>query len=115
MTEFIILYNLPKSAHNKCKDMSPDEKSKMIDAWVKWAENCGKHLIDLGAPLGNGKHLDTTGSTSSSSEVGGYSIMQADDIAKIEELLKENPHFKIGDGFYIEIHEKMPPSSVKVI
>ncbi len=108
MTEFIVLYNAPKSAQGKCEDMSPEEMSKIMEAWMKWAKNCGEHLVDMGSPLNNGKHLDTSGSTSSSSEVGGYSIMQADNVAKVEELLKENPHLGWGDGCYIEIHEKMP-------
>ncbi|WP_316504668.1 hypothetical protein [Nitrosopumilus sp.] len=34
----------------------------------------------------------TLGETSSSSEAGDYSIMQADSVTKIEELLKNNPH-----------------------
>jgi len=108
MTEFIVLYKAPKSAADTCKNMSPDEMSKMMEAWMKWVENCGEHLLDMGAPLANGKRLDTTGSTSSSSEVCGYSIMQADNVAKIEELLKENPHLNFGEGSNIEIHEKMP-------
>ena len=107
MTEFIVIYYAPKSAQDKCKDMSPDEMSKMMEAWMKWAENCGEHLVDMGSILGNGKHLDTSGSISSSSEVGGYSIMQADNVAKVEELLKENPLHGYCDGFYFEIHEKM--------
>ena len=108
MTEFTVIYYAPKSAQDKCKDMSPDEMSKMMEAWMKWVESCGEHLIDMGSPLSNGKHLDTTGSTPSSSEVCGYSIMQADNVAKIEELLKENPHLGMGAGFHVEIHEKMP-------
>jgi len=88
--------------------MSPDELSKMMEAWTKWVEKCGEHLLDMGAPLANGKGLDTTGSTASSSDVCGYSIMQADNVAKIEELLKENPHLNFGEGSNIEIHEKMP-------
>ena len=108
MTEFTVLYLAPKSAGDKCKNMSPDEMSKMMESWMKWVENCGEHLVDMGSPLNNGKRLDTTGSTSSSSEVCGYSIMQADNVAKIEELLKENPHLKFDEGCYIEIHEKMP-------
>ena len=108
MTEFIVLYSAPKSAKEKMHQMPPDEMSKVMQAWMKWAESCGEHLVDMGSPLGNGKHLETSGSTSSSSEIGGYSIMQADNVAKIEELLKGNPHLTWGDGFYIEIHEKMP-------
>ena len=107
MTEFIVLYNATKSSQEKCKDMSPDEKSKMMESWMKWVETCGEHLVDMGSMLYNGRRLDSSDSTSSSSEVMGYSIMQADNVAKVEELLKENPHLG-WDGCHIEIHEKMP-------
>ncbi len=95
MTEFLALYHASKAAKEKFGEMSSEEMSKTMEAWMKWAQNCGEHLIDMvggGAPLGNGKHLETSGSTPSSSEVGGYSIMQADNVVKIEELLKDNPH-----------------------
>ena len=108
MTEFLILYNAPTSLKDKCKDMSEDDMSKMMQAWMSWAEKCGDHLVDMGAPIANAKRLDTSGTTISNSESGGYSIMQADNVAKIEELLKENPHLQWGEGCYIEIHEKMP-------
>ena len=108
MTEFLVLYHAPKSLHEKHKDMSEEDMSKMMQAWMKWAESCGEHLLDRGAPVANARRLDTSGSTSSSSEAGGYSIMQADSITKIEELLKNNPHLEWGEGCYIEIHEKMP-------
>jgi len=65
-------------------------------------------LLTWGSILSNGKHLDTSGTTSSNSEVGGYSIMQADNMVKVEELLKNNPHLTMGEDSYIEIHEKMP-------
>ena len=65
MIEFLILYHAPKSLHNKCKDMSEEDMSKMMQAWMKWAENCGEHLLDIGSPIANAKRLDTSGSTSS--------------------------------------------------
>ena len=108
MTEFLILYHAPKSLEDKCKNMSKEDMSKMMQAWMKWAEKCGEHLLDMGSPIANAKRLDTSGSTPSSSEAGGYSIMKADSATKIEELLKENPHLAWGEGCYIEIHEKMP-------
>ena len=108
MTQFLVLYLAPASLKDKCKDMSEEDMSKMMQSWMSWAEKCGEHLVDMGAPIANAKRLDTSGSTSSDSEAGGYSIMQADSVTKIEELLKDNPHLSWGEGCYIEIHEKMP-------
>ena len=51
MTEYIILYNAPKSLQHNCENMSEEDMSKMMQAWMKWAENCGEHLLDLGDQL----------------------------------------------------------------
>lgn len=48
-------------------------------------------------PVSNAKRLDTSDTTASSSESGAYSIMQADSVTKIEELLKDNPHLAWGE------------------
>ena len=108
MTEFIVIYYSPQSAMEKMKNTSPEDMKKGMEVWMKWAEKCGEHLVDMGAPLVGGKHIDTSGNTSSKTEVSGFSILQADNMAKAEELLKDHPHLAWADGCYIEVHEKMP-------
>ena len=109
MTEFIVIYYAPQSAMEKMKNTSPEDMKKGMESWMKWAEKCGDNLVDMGAPLGNGKHIDASDTvTSNKTEVGGYSILKADNMSKIEELLKGHPHLGWADGCYIEVHEKMP-------
>ena len=108
MTEFIVIYYAPQSAIEKMHSMSPEDMKKGMEGWMKWAEKCGKHLVDMGAPLGKGQHIDASGTTLSKTEVTGYSILQADSMAKAEELLNGHPHLGWTDGCYIEVHEKMP-------
>ena len=108
MTEFIVIYYAPRSANEKMHNMSPEDMKKGMELWMKWAEKCGEHLIDMGAPLGNGQYIDASGNSSSKAEVGGYSILQADSMAEAKQLLKGHPHLGWGDGCYIEVHEKMP-------
>jgi len=108
MAEFIVLYYASQSAMEKMQSMSPEEMKKGMEPWMKWAEKCGDHLVDMGAPLGNGKHIDASGITSSKTEVTGYSILKADNMIDIEGLLKGHPHLGWGDGCYIEVHEKIP-------
>jgi hypothetical protein len=107
MTEFIVIYYAPTSAIEKTHNMSPEDMKKGMEAWMKWAEKCGEHLVDMGAPLGKGQRIDTSGTTGKT-EVVGYSVLQADSIAEAEDLLKEHPHLEWADGCYIEVHEKMP-------
>jgi len=108
MTEFIVIYYAPQSAKEKMQSMSPEELAKGMEGWMKWAEKCGEHLVDMGAPIGNGKVINASGTSSGKTEIGGYSILQADSMAEAEELLKGHPHLGWGDGCYIEVHEKMP-------
>ena len=109
MAEFIVVYYAPQTAMEKMKNTSPEDMKKGMESWMKWAEKCGEHLVDMGAPLANGKRIDASDTiTPSKTEVGGYSVLKADSMAKVAELLKGHPHLKWADGCYIEVHEKMP-------
>ena len=77
--------------------------------WKAWAERMGGKLIDLGAPLINGKRLTSEGSSSpSTKEVAGYSLLQAEDWEELMDLLEGHPHLS---GWHpeatIEVHETM--------
>ena len=108
MTEFVVLYYAPQSAIEKMKTMSPEDMQKGMEPWRKWVEKCGEHLVDLGSPLDIGQHIDASGVTPSKTGVGGFSVLKADSMAEAEELLKGHPHLGWGDGYYIEVHEKIP-------
>jgi len=108
MKQFVVLYFAPASAMGKMKSSTPEEMKKGMEEWMKWAEKCGDHLVDMGNPLGNGKEIIQSGTSSSQKGIAGYSILQADDIAEAEELLKGHPHLGWTEGCQIEVHEKMP-------
>jgi len=108
MKEFIVIYYAPSSAREKMKNSSPEDMKKGMESWMRWAEKCGKHLVDWGAPLDTGRHIDSSGTTSGKTQVAGYSLLQADSMAEAEKLLKGHPHLDWVDGCYIEVHEKMP-------
>lgn len=108
MTEFIVLYHAPQSSREQMKNMSPEDMKTGMAAWMKWAEKCGEHLIDMGAPLDTGIHITKSASNTSSTTVGGYSILHADSMDAAKELLKGHPHLEWGSEYYIEVHEKIP-------
>ena len=108
MKQFVVIYHAPVSAMEKMKSSSPEDMKKGMEEWMKWAEKCGEHLVDLGNPLGNGLEINSSGSSPSSRGVAGYSILQANDMAEAEDLLKDHPHLGWTDGCQIEIHEKLP-------
>jgi hypothetical protein len=66
---------------------------------MSWAEKAGSAIVDLGAPLaGDG-------------DVAGFSILEADSRAKIDELLAEHPHRSAPDA-KIEVLEFIPMSGM---
>ncbi|GBF24368.1 hypothetical protein MnTg01_00707 [archaeon MnTg01] len=108
MKQFVVIYYAPASAMEKMQNTSPEEMKKEMEAWMTWAEKCGEHLVDLGTPLGTGQQINASGNLPSKTNVTGYSILQADNMAEAEDLLKGHPHLEWADGCQIEVHEKMP-------
>ena len=75
MKKFIILYHAPFDAMQQTANMTPEEQSKGMEAWMQWANHCGDKLVDLGSPLMHGQELLPNGQAiSSDREVAGYSI-----------------------------------------
>jgi len=48
--------------------------------------------VDLGQPLANGVSLTPAGSIPANSQVAGFSILQATNLAEAEQLLQGHPH-----------------------
>ena len=107
MKKFIVIYHASASAMKKMKSASPEDHKKGMEPWMKWAKECGDGLVDMGTPLGNGQMVSRNGSTTSKSDVVGYSILQAENMKKIVEMLKEHPHLTWAEGCNIEVHESM--------
>jgi hypothetical protein len=81
---------------------SPEDAKAGIDAWMAWAGRAGQAIVDLEAPLDDGRHI-----ANGSGEPTGFSILQADSADEINELLQEHPHLH-GPGNSIEVHEFLP-------
>ena len=101
MAEFVYLYRGGRRAD------SAAEGEKVMQRWVAWMEDLGKkgHLKDRGQPLehegkvvkGSQKTV-TDGPYAEKDLVGGYTLVEARDIAQAAELSKGCPIFEAG-GF----------------
>jgi hypothetical protein len=72
-------------------------------------------MVDLGSPLAGGQRLNVGGSSvDSDRDVTGYTVLQAESIEKVKELLRGHPHLSgWDDSCTIEVHEAMPlPSAM---
>ncbi|HET9393543.1 MAG TPA: YciI family protein [Candidatus Rubrimentiphilum sp.] len=109
MSEFVYLYRGGQRAE------SPAEGEKVMQKWVAWMENLAKngHLKDRGQPLeAEGKvvrgkeKLVTDGPYPESKDlVGGYTLVEAKDLAEAAELSKGCPIFD-SDGL-VEVRPVM--------
>jgi hypothetical protein len=68
-------------------------------------KKAGSAIIDLGMPVGNPTKLTDGKPGKSDSRVCGFSILQAESSPALNELLKGHPHFMMGPGSAIEVHE----------
>lgn len=92
----------------KMKESSSDDMKSEMQQWMKWAEAAGDKLVELGTPLGNGTKVTTAGAGPSDKFVIGYSIMQAENVDEIVELIKEHPHLNYSEDASIDVHESLP-------
>ena len=88
-------------------NVSPEEMKKGMEPWTAWYKKCGKVIVDFGAPLGKGSCFDKKGNSKSKSEVTGYSIVQAKDMAAVKEIVADHPHLMMPKAS-IEVLEIMP-------
>ncbi len=107
MKKFMVIYHASAVIMEQMMNVSPEQAKEGMDEWMEWAEKCGSSLLDVGAPLGNGKSITPSNITESSKEVCGYSIMQAESLDAVYELLKNHPHFKTPGSCTIEVHEEL--------
>jgi len=105
--KFLIIYHAPFEAMAQMANVPPEQQAAGMALWQAWIERVGNNLIDVGAPLINGKSLRASGSSSpSDKEVSGYSLVVGKNLDEVMSLLENHPHLS---GWHpdatIEIHE----------
>ena len=109
MKNFIVLYRAPADMMSMAAEMTPEQRTKGMEAWMDWAKGIGDGLVDMGAPLANAQLLSPDGSSvQSGTDVAGYSVLQAESMEEAKELLKGHPHLAWNAACSIEVQETMP-------
>jgi hypothetical protein len=106
MKKFVVLYNAPQSAQSQMAESSPEAAQEGMKAWMEWASRAGSGIVDMGQPLGAGKELTQTGATDTNTSVGGYGILQAEDMNGALALLDGHPHLMM-PGASIQVYETL--------
>jgi hypothetical protein len=106
MKKFVVLYNAPQSAQAQMAESTPEAAQEGMKAWTAWAERAGEGIVDMGTPLGEGKEITANGTSDTNTGLGGYTILQADDLAGAEALLDGHPHLMM-PGASIQVYESL--------
>ena len=107
MKKFLVLYMSPVSAEQQMQNASPEDMQKGMEPWVKWFDTQQQAIVEQGAPTGNELNVTKAGSSKPKTYIGGYSILQAEDMDVARTLLSDHPHFMM-EGNSIEVLELMP-------
>jgi hypothetical protein len=107
MKKFLVLYKAPTSAFEQMSKATPEQQKAGMDAWMAWSKKAATSIVDMGAPLGKSLRVTKGGTSPSTNDLGGFSILQGESKEAIAESLKGHPHFTMPDGS-IEIVELMP-------
>jgi hypothetical protein len=90
------------------KSSTPEQRSKGMEAWMKWKNDNKASIPEGGAPLGKTKRADSVGVSDTKNNIGGYSIVQAETHDAASKLFgRDHPHLQMPD-VWVEILEIMP-------
>ncbi len=107
MTKFVFVYHAPTTPADAAPT-DPAEMQAVMGQWMEWAGRVGDGLVDFGTPLAGGVHVTPDGTSPSTLEVAGYSILEAEDMDAALALAKGHPHLNMPGGCTIEVHEAQP-------
>ena len=104
MTKYVFIYHAPMTPADAAPP-SPEQMEAVMGEWNAWAAKVGDRMVDFGTPLAGGTRVTTEGTSPSTREVVGYSIIEADDFDAALDLAGNHPHLSMPGGCEIEIHE----------
>ena len=108
MKKFLVLYQSTVPASEQMTNATPEQAKAGMEAWMSWAGRAGSGIVDMGSPVATATRLNGAGPIAGgNSQVGGYSILQAESKDALRELLNNHPHF-MSPGASIEVLEFLP-------
>ena len=100
MAKFIYLYR------GTIPELTPEQGAEREAAFAPWIEKLGPALIDVGSPFATSASVRDDGSEGTASELAGYSIVEAENLAAAKAFTDGLPFLAGHDGQHaIEIFE----------
>ena len=109
MKKFMAIYMASGADFERMmKNSTPEQRSKGMEAWMKWMSDNKASILEGGAPLGKTKRADASGISDTKNSICGYSIVQAETHDAATKLFgRDHPHVQM-PGAWVEILEIMP-------
>ena len=106
MAKFIYLYRGPAT---RMSDLTPEQGAERMAAFGAWMERVGAALVDVGSPFGTSASVRDDGTEGTASDLTGYTIIEAGDLAAAKALTDGLPFLADSDGQHaVEIFELLP-------
>lgn len=113
MKEFLILYRAPVGAREQMAQATSQQAKAGMDAWMRWAKESEKAIVDLGSPLGEAVAVGPGKAVAE--HIAGFSILQAESVDALKTILQKHAHLTMPGG-WIEVREFLPmPGQPKAI
>lgn len=101
MEKYLVLYRSQMTMGEQMAGASPEDMQASLDAWLAWGAAAGDALVDWGSPT----MPTASDDPGPAGWIGGYSIVQADDINGAHAVLADHPHRQMGT---IEVLQMLP-------
>jgi hypothetical protein len=106
MAQFILLYKGPATP---AEEMSPEQTEQVMQGWNTWMGKVGSAIVEIGNPFAAGAGVAGDGSLTSSSDLHGYTIVEAADLNEAQGLCDGHPFLSDGTAkFVVEVYELAP-------
>lgn len=107
MTKYLVLYHSPTSRREQMAKATPAQSKAGMELWMSWSKKNAGAIVDLGAPVGDGKRVEPRSTSDSKSTVAGFSLLQANSMEAAIKACADHPHFQTPSSS-IEIFEFLP-------
>ena len=107
MTKYLFIYHAPMTPADAAPP-TPEQMEAVMGQWNAWAGKVGDRMVDFGTPLDKGVAVSPDGTSPSTREVAGYTLIEAASQDEAVALAQEHPHLNMPGGCTIEVHEALP-------
>jgi hypothetical protein len=106
MAKFLYLYRGPATPMS---EFTPEQSAAQMQAWESWGTKVGSALAQFGSPFGASTSVVDDGTTRTTYDLTGYSVIEAADLDEATSLLGGHPFLSEGKGrFSVEVFELLP-------